>query len=165
MPAIAALTPQPIQQAPQPAAEDDSGFGFADFLDLINPLQHIPIVSPLYRPLTGDKIGTVERIAGDTLYGGLMGFAASVGDTLFEEITGKTVGDTVYAFLTGESGESSTTSVAAVPVAVKSASRITVALPDLSFFSGTAESGQPAATLHYAASAYGKAARRSTEAY
>jgi hypothetical protein len=165
MPAIAALTPQPIAQAPQPAVEDDSGFGFADFLDLINPLQHIPIVSTLYRHLTGDKIGTVERIAGDTLYGGLMGFAASLGDTLFEEITGKTVGDTVYAFLTSDDKGTGATAVASAPVAVKSASNITVALPDLSFLSGTADNGQPAATLQYAASAYGKAAQRSMEAY
>ncbi|MGB6086494.1 MAG: hypothetical protein WBF74_07845, partial [Parvibaculum sp.] len=32
-------------------------FGFSDFLDVINPLQHIPIVSSIYRELTGDELG------------------------------------------------------------------------------------------------------------
>ncbi|MDP6473864.1 MAG: hypothetical protein QF894_03030 [Alphaproteobacteria bacterium] len=32
------------------------GFGFDDFLDLINPLQHIPIISTIYREITGDTI-------------------------------------------------------------------------------------------------------------
>lgn len=78
-----------------------SGFSFDDFLDIINPLQHIPVISTIYRHLTGDKIGIPEKIMGDSLYGGVLGFVTSVGDTVFQEITGKDVGDTVYAFLTG----------------------------------------------------------------
>ncbi|HEY4164992.1 MAG TPA: hypothetical protein VGM59_18140, partial [Dongiaceae bacterium] len=34
----------------------DGKFGWDDFLDVINPLQHIPIVSQIYRAITGDQI-------------------------------------------------------------------------------------------------------------
>ena len=84
------------------AKPDDSGFSFADFLDIVNPFQHIPVVSTLYRSITGDEIGTPEKIAGDTLYGGAIGFITSLADTAFKSITGKDVGDTVLAFLTGD---------------------------------------------------------------
>ena len=40
------------------------GFTFFDFLDIINPLQHIPVISTIYRSLTGDKIDPGSRIAG-----------------------------------------------------------------------------------------------------
>jgi hypothetical protein len=34
----------------------DEGPTFAEFLDIINPLQHIPVVSTIYRAITGDQI-------------------------------------------------------------------------------------------------------------
>lgn len=112
-------SPAPAADAPKPApaaaaaSGGDSGFSFADFLDVINPLQHIPIVSTLYRAITGDTIDTVEQLAGDTLYGGAIGFAASVANIAFKEITGKDVGDTVLAFLEGnDGGKDETTAVA-----------------------------------------------------
>ncbi|GAA0588389.1 hypothetical protein GCM10008942_41730 [Rhizomicrobium electricum] len=94
--------------APAKAAESGSGFSFGDFLDIINPLQHIPVVSTIYRHLTGDKISTPEKIAGDTLYGGLTGLICSLGDALFTEVTGKSVGDTVYAAVIGDDEEPAT---------------------------------------------------------
>ena len=36
-------------------------FTFDDFLDIINPLQHLPIVSMIYRAITGDNIGLAGR--------------------------------------------------------------------------------------------------------
>lgn len=98
----------PPAQAKTAEAKSESGFSFGDLLDIINPLQHIPVVSTLYRHLTGDKIGTPEKIAGDTLYGGLTGLACSIGDTLFAELTGKSVGDTVYAAIIGDDDEPAT---------------------------------------------------------
>lgn len=89
-----------------------SGFSFGDLLDIVNPLQHIPVVSTVYRHLTGDKIATPEKIAGDTLYGGVTGFLCSVGDAIFTEATGKSLGDTVYAAVFGED-EPATTGYAA----------------------------------------------------
>jgi hypothetical protein len=34
----------------------DRAFGWDDFADLVNPLQHIPLVNIAYRAITGDKI-------------------------------------------------------------------------------------------------------------
>jgi hypothetical protein len=91
------------------------GFSFHDFLSIINPLQHLPVVGTLYRAITGDKIGTPEKIAGDTLYGGLLGAVASIADSAFEAITGKDVGDTVLAMFTGNRDDKPTAVAANTP--------------------------------------------------
>lgn len=98
---IAPVTVTPIQSLSAPAAapaqdDPDSGFSFKDLLDIVNPLQHIPVVGTLYRHITGDTIKTFPKIAGDTLYGGVEGFAGSLADTIFEKVTGKSFGDTIY---------------------------------------------------------------------
>lgn len=98
------------------AGQSQPSFGFDDLLDIVNPLQHIPVISTIYRHLTGDGIGLPEKIAGDTLYGGLTGFLASVGDAIFTEITGNSVGDTVYAAVFGDDGAPAA-AVAATPPA------------------------------------------------
>ncbi|PWC80974.1 hypothetical protein TSH100_28370 [Azospirillum sp. TSH100] len=72
---------------------------FWDFLDIINPLQHIPIVSTIYREITGDTIQPSMRIMGDMLYGGVIGGMASIANAVVEQATGKDVGDTVMASL------------------------------------------------------------------
>ncbi len=55
----------------------DDGLTFADVLDVVNPLQHIPILSTFYRKLTGDTIDPAIRIAGGALFGGPLGAIAS----------------------------------------------------------------------------------------
>lgn len=45
------------------------GLTFGDLLDVINPLQHIPMVSSIYRAVTGDEISPGARVAGGALYG------------------------------------------------------------------------------------------------
>jgi hypothetical protein len=80
------------------SAPDEGGATFDDLLDIVNPLQHIPIVSTIYRAITGDHIKTFPKIAGDMLYGGVTGFLGSLADSIFEKITGKSVGDTMLAF-------------------------------------------------------------------
>ncbi|GAA0551849.1 hypothetical protein FHS83_001418 [Rhizomicrobium palustre] len=99
----------------------DDGFSFGDLLDIVNPLQHIPVVSTLYRHLTGDKIGTFAKLAGDTLYGGWTGLAFSAADSAYKEISGKTVGDTVYAMVIGDDTPKTAIADANTPVAVKPA--------------------------------------------
>ena len=54
--------PQPAQ-APQDNAAarakdtpKEAEFTFDDLIDVINPLQHLPIVSTIYRAITGDEI-------------------------------------------------------------------------------------------------------------
>jgi hypothetical protein len=71
---------------------------FHHLLDIINPLQHLPVIGTIYRAITGEHIGAVERIAGDTLYGGLWGAVSSVADVAFEGLTGKSAEDTVLAW-------------------------------------------------------------------
>jgi hypothetical protein len=56
----------------------DDGLSFKDVLDLVNPLQHIPIVGNIYRELTGDALAPGIRIAGGALFGGPIGAALSV---------------------------------------------------------------------------------------
>ena len=87
----------------KPGAATDSGWdlSFHNLLGIVNPLQHLPVVGTLYRAITGDKIGTPEKIAGDALYGGLWGAVSSIADTAFEAATGKNFGDTVLAMFTG----------------------------------------------------------------
>ncbi len=78
------------------------GFTFLDFLDIINPLQHIPIVATLYRDLTGDQIDPGSRIAGGTLFGGPIGAIAATVNVALTETTGQDMGDHIMAFLNGE---------------------------------------------------------------
>jgi nitrogenase molybdenum-iron protein alpha/beta subunit len=131
-----------------------SDFSFDDLLDIVNPLQHIPVISTLYRAITGDKIGTPEKIAGDTLYGGLVGLFASLGDAAFKEITGKDVGDTVLAFLTGDDSTPVQTAASEKPVQVTSAE--SVSTPDMSaLLSALSGKGVNAGTAARAAYAYG----------
>jgi hypothetical protein len=102
-------SPEPVGRsgaavAAAPAANGgESGIGnfFEHVLDVVNPLQHLPVVGTLYRAITGDKIGAVEKIAGDTLYGGLWGAVGSVADVAFEAATGKDFGATMLAMVSG----------------------------------------------------------------
>jgi len=98
------------------AAKTDSGNSFFDdVLDVVNPLQHLPIVGTVYRAITGDKIGDVEKVAGDTLYGGPIGLVSSLADVAFEKITGKDFGDTVMAFVGLDHSDSNTVLAANTP--------------------------------------------------
>jgi hypothetical protein len=95
--------PQTQAPAATPAATGSSwDFSFHNLLAIVNPLQHIPVIGTLYRAITGDTIGAPERIAGDTLYGGLWGAISSIADTAFEAVTGKDVGETILALFTGK---------------------------------------------------------------
>lgn len=117
-----AMLPIYQDQAAAPAASDASQHGFLhtafhDLLDVVNPLQHLPVIGTLYRAATGDHIGTLEKIAGDSLYGGLWGAVGSVADTAFEAITGKDFGSTMLAMLTGGDDAKPAAPAAAIAVA------------------------------------------------
>jgi len=77
----------------------EDGLTFSDFIDVINPLQHIPVVSTLYRQLTGDEMDPGSRIAGGTLFFGPVGTAISGVNVMLEHNTGKDMGDHVMAML------------------------------------------------------------------
>lgn len=179
---------QAASSAATPAAEEkDDGFGFDDLLDIVNPLQHIPVISTIYRHLTGDKIGTPEKLAGDALFGGLTGFLCSLGDTIFEELTGKNVGDTVYAMVFGDDkpatavasaapAASATPATSAVPTATPasvipaSASPIdalSIRLPDFSFLNELADApaAMPSPVIARQVTTAYRSAQRTIEAY
>lgn len=91
------------------AADDASGEhhgGFLEFIktiiDIINPLQHIPVISSIYRHLTGDEISPAARIAGDALYGGPIGAAVAVANVAVESNTGRDIGENVFAMASGD---------------------------------------------------------------
>jgi hypothetical protein len=89
-----------------------------DVLDVVNPLQHLPVVGTVYRAITGDKMGDVEKVAGDTLYGGPLGLVSSLADVAFEKITGKSFEDTAMGWV-GLGGSDTKTVEAATAPALK----------------------------------------------
>lgn len=84
-------------------AEGDDSPSFWDLVDVINPLQHIPVVGNLYREATGDKIGVGARLAGGALFGGPIGLAAAMVDCGVEESTGADMGGHMLAMFRDES--------------------------------------------------------------
>jgi len=111
-------------------AEQSESF-FHHILDVINPLQHLPVISTIYRAITGEHIGTVEKIAGDTLYGGLWGAVASIADVAFEAVTGKSVEDTALAWLKDESKPNIAVARVVAPSITTDGSLPSSDLPDL----------------------------------
>ncbi len=75
------------------------GLTFGDILDVLNPLQHLPIVGSIYRAITGDTISAASKVTGGALFGGLIGFAAAVADTVLQESSGKDAGAHVMALM------------------------------------------------------------------
>ena len=86
-----------------PPEVPESGLTFWDLLDVVNPLQHIPVVNTIYRAVTGDEIRAPARIAGGTLYGGVIGLVASVASAAIKEETGRDPGEHMMALLGPES--------------------------------------------------------------
>ncbi|MHA1600810.1 MAG: hypothetical protein ACTSW2_08275 [Alphaproteobacteria bacterium] len=75
---------------------------FADLLDVINPLQHIPVIGDLYRALTGDQISAPARVAGGALFGGPLGFVSGLVNAIADEIVGENFGTAVVAAIFGD---------------------------------------------------------------
>lgn len=75
------------------------GFSFRDLLDIINPLQHIPGVSTIYRKVTGDTLDALPRLAGGTLFGGIAGAVSAVVNLAVKAASGRDIGANALAFL------------------------------------------------------------------
>jgi hypothetical protein len=80
-----------------PALQGDDEFTFGDFLSILNPLQHLPVVSNIYRWVTGDTIKPAARVVGGALYGGPIGLVTSALNAMVEEVKGGDVGAQVLA--------------------------------------------------------------------
>ena len=100
----------------------EDGLTFGDFLDVINPLQHIPVISHIYREMTGDEISPAARVAGGALYGGPIGLAVATVNSIVEATTGDDIGETVAAMFTSDSAEADTKQAEAAPQAVRAIS-------------------------------------------
>lgn len=96
--------PTQITISPPPKASGTGDFfgGVSDVLDVINPLQHIPFASTLYREATGDSISTAATLIGGALFGGIFGFLGSIASIIIEQETGQSVGGAVVAALRGD---------------------------------------------------------------
>lgn len=85
-----------------PAAEGQNELTFSDLLAVFNPLQHIPVVSSVYRWITGDTINPVARVVGGALYGGPIGLASAAFNAIVEQVKGADVGAQVMALFDGD---------------------------------------------------------------
>jgi hypothetical protein len=83
---------------------ENSKIGFGDLVDIINPLQHIPIIATIYRNRTGDTLGFASRVIGGALWGRIGGFVTGAINGVVDWMTGKDIGDHIYAAFFGKSG-------------------------------------------------------------
>ena len=86
----------------------EDGLILGDVVDIVNPLQHIPIVSSVYRYVTGDEISPGAQLAGGSIYGGPIGFASSLANVIMKDQTGDDMGGTALTALFGAPGTSDT---------------------------------------------------------
>lgn len=77
----------------------DRRFGWDDFADVINPLQHIPLINIAYRAMTGDEIHGAAQLV-DLAMGPLAG-VSTVFNLALQETTGATMEDYAMAALFG----------------------------------------------------------------
>lgn len=128
----------------------EDGIGFDDFLDVINPLHHVPVVGTIYRAITGDTIASGPRVMGGALFGGVIGFAAALVNAVIDETTGSDIGDKALAMVTGGDagggGTTATASAAAAASQVASAATPAAATAPTAAPAPVIDSSRPAAS-------------------
>lgn len=105
-----------------------SDLSFGDFLDMVNPLQHIPVVGTIYRAVTGDTIKPAAQVVGDIAYGGPIGGIASIFSAIIAQANGRSVEESMMAAV-GLGGEQPTVAVAALPPAAAAPTPLAAAAP------------------------------------
>ncbi|SMF09254.1 hypothetical protein SAMN06265365_10299 [Tistlia consotensis] len=80
----------------------DRELTFGEFLDAINPLQHIPIVGSIYRAITGDTMDSTASVVGSMIYGGPVGMVAGLVDAVVQQASGHDIGGLALAMVSGE---------------------------------------------------------------
>ena len=81
---------------------------------MINPLQHIPVVSSIYRAITGDEISPAARLAGGALFGGPIGLAGAYVSGVVEDAADTSIGEIVVAAFNGDDNDVQTEQLAAI---------------------------------------------------
>jgi hypothetical protein len=94
----------------------EDGLDFRDFLDVINPLHHLPVVGTVYRALTGDELAPAPRVIGGTLFGGIAGFVSSLANAVLENETGHDMGDTVLALFSDDTPAPANIAATTIPL-------------------------------------------------
>ncbi|MGB4107486.1 MAG: hypothetical protein WBK55_06795 [Alphaproteobacteria bacterium] len=89
-------------QVQETAKTKNEEFSFYDLLDIINPLQHIPLVNTAYRKLTGDEIKSAPQIIGGAIFGGAAGAAGGLFNVIVQEETGKDIADNALGLFSGK---------------------------------------------------------------
>ena len=77
-------------------ATDD--FSFDDVIDIVNPLQHLPIIGTLYRKFTGDTLKPMSNIIGGAIFGGPLGAVSSTVNVIIKDRTGKDIAENALSF-------------------------------------------------------------------
>src|SRR5262249_52662745 len=79
---------------------EDGKLGWKDVVDLINPLQHIPLVNIAYRHFTGDQPSGAAELLGALPFGPFSTLTA-IADLAVRSTTGKDIGENAIAMITG----------------------------------------------------------------
>ncbi len=88
---------QLLNAAPQNSTnKDNEHFGFADLVDMVNPLHHVPVLGYAYREITGDEIKPIGKIVGGAAFGGPIGAASALIDTVIAEETGNDIAGNAF---------------------------------------------------------------------
>jgi len=95
-----------IKESSDITQKNQDNFGFADLLDMVNPLQHIPVISTFYRHITGDEIKPVSRIFGGAFFGGVIGAASGILNAAVESETGSDIASNLVMSINSPSKKS-----------------------------------------------------------
>lgn len=82
--------------------QQSAAYDFYDVLDVVNPLQHLPVVSTLYRAISGDELKDAPRIIGGAIFGGPVGAVTSVANVVVKEETGRDIAGNIFGLALGE---------------------------------------------------------------
>ena len=74
-------------------AQNKDAYTFGDVIDIVNPLQHLPVIGMAYRKITGDTIHPMSQIIGGAIYGGPVGAITGTMNAVSQVQTGKDISD------------------------------------------------------------------------
>jgi len=87
--------------------ESDAAFSFGDVIDIINPLQHLPVIGMIYRKITGDEIKPLANIIGGAIFGGPVGAVSGTVNAIVKDRTGRDVAENALAMVGFDAAPSS----------------------------------------------------------
>jgi len=99
-------------QSSQQSSSEEEQFGFADLVDMVNPLHHVPVVGHVYRELTGDEIKPISKIVGGAAFSGPLGVATALIDTVIIEETGQDMANNAIGMAFGSEDQAFETQLA-----------------------------------------------------